>query len=95
MERYYYKKDNGYYSFKEPILDDDSYVEITEEEFNSTINFVVKDTSEIENLKSELAQTDYLALKYMEGWLSEEEYKPIKAYRQSLRDRINALEEVK
>ena len=45
----------------------------------------------VEDLKAELAATDYKALKYMEGWLSEEEYAPIKAERQVLRDRINEL----
>lgn len=43
-------------------------------------------------LKAELAETDYKALKFFEGWLSEAEYAPIKARRQQLRDEINALE---
>lgn len=47
---------------------------------------------EIERLKSELSATDYKVLKYMEGWLSEAEYTPIKAQRQELRERINGLE---
>ena len=42
--------------------------------------------------KAELAATDYQALKYFENWLSAEEYAPIKAHRQELRDEINALE---
>ena len=46
----------------------------------------------IEMLKSELAATDYKAIKYAEGWLTEEEYAPIKAARQAIRDEINALE---
>ena len=46
---------------------------------------------EIEQLKEQLASTDYKAIKYAEGWLTEEEYAPIKAERQSLRDRINEL----
>jgi hypothetical protein len=46
----------------------------------------------IEMLKSELASTDYKAIKYAEGWLTEEEYAPIKAERQAIRDEINALE---
>ncbi len=48
---------------------------------------------EIAGLKEELSRTDYKALKYMEGWLSEAEYTPIKAQRQALRERINELEE--
>jgi hypothetical protein len=46
----------------------------------------------IEMLKSELASTDYKAIKYAEGWLTEDEYAPIKASRQAIRDEINALE---
>ena len=46
----------------------------------------------IEMLKAELASTDYKAIKYAEGWLTEEEYAPIKAARQAIRDEINALE---
>jgi hypothetical protein len=42
--------------------------------------------------KIKLANTDYKAIKYAEGWLSDEEYEPIKAERQALRDKINALE---
>ena len=47
---------------------------------------------EIASLKDQLAQTDYKAIKYVEGWISEEEYAPIKAERQEVRNRINALE---
>ena len=43
-------------------------------------------------LKGQLAATDYQCLKYAEGWLTEEEYAPIKAARQELRDQINELE---
>ena len=46
----------------------------------------------IEMLKAELASTDYKAIKYAEGWLTEAEYAPIKAARQAIRDEINALE---
>ena len=46
----------------------------------------------IEMLKEELASTDYKAIKYAEGWMTEEEYAPIKAERQGIRDEINALE---
>jgi hypothetical protein len=43
-------------------------------------------------LKQKLADTDYKAIKYAEGWISEEEYEPIKMSRQKLRDEINELE---
>ena len=46
----------------------------------------------IAELKRQLADTDYQAIKFAEGWLSEEEFAPIKAKRQELRNRINELE---
>ena len=48
---------------------------------------------EIAQLKSQLAATDYQAIKHSEGWITEEEYSEIKAQRQAWRDRINELEE--
>lgn len=47
---------------------------------------------EIEMLKRKLSDTDYKAIKYAEGQLTEEEYGPIKQERQSWRNRINELE---
>lgn len=43
-------------------------------------------------LKEELSASDYKAIKYAEGLITAEEYEPIKAERQALRDRINELE---
>lgn len=45
------------------------------------------------SLKMQLQQTDYKAIKYSEGWLTEEEYAETKAERQRIRDEINRLEE--
>lgn len=56
-----------------------------------TINVNNEKHLKLNRLKTELAATDYQALKYMEGWLTEEEYAPIKAKRQALRDEINSL----
>lgn len=47
---------------------------------------------EIARLKAELSATDYKCLKYVDGALTEQEYAEIKAYRASLRQRINELE---
>ena len=47
----------------------------------------------ITELKRLLNETDYLAIKYAEGWISEQDYAPTKALRQSYRDEINELEE--
>ena len=55
---------------------------------------VVTPEEEISELKGKLAATDYQAIKYAEGVLSEEEYAEMKAQRQAWRDRINELEEV-
>ena len=51
-----------------------------------------KNKAEIAELKQKLADTDYNAIKYAEGWLDSEDYAPIKAERQGWRDRINELE---
>ena len=47
---------------------------------------------EIAELKAKLDATDYQAIKYAEGILSDEEYAEMKAQRQAWRDRINELE---
>lgn len=46
----------------------------------------------IENIKKELSKTDFKAIKYSEGWYTEEEYKPIKAERETMREKIRELE---
>lgn len=46
----------------------------------------------IQELKQNLFYTDYQAIKYAEGMLTEEDYAPIKAQRQAWRDEINILE---
>lgn len=50
--------------------------------------------SNIANLKEALKLTDYKAIKYAEGWFTEEEYLPIKEERQLYRDKINEYEEL-
>ena len=46
----------------------------------------------IAELKSLLQATDYQAIKYTEGFISEEDYLPIKQTRQEYRNEINELE---
>lgn len=48
--------------------------------------------AEINQLKSNLAATDYIAIKYAEGWITAVDYLPTKQQRQTWRDRINELE---
>ena len=43
------------------------------------------------SLKNQLAETDYKAIKFAEGWISAEEYETVKAERQAIRDKINEL----
>lgn len=46
----------------------------------------------ISEAKAKLSETDYQAIKYAEGFISEADYAQIKAQRQAWRDEINALE---
>lgn len=48
---------------------------------------------QIAQLKKQLADTDYQAIKHSEGLITEEEYAEMKAHRQAWRDEINELEE--
>ena len=45
----------------------------------------------IQQLKVKLSATDFKAIKYAEGLISESDYAPIKAQRQAYRDEINEL----
>lgn len=47
---------------------------------------------QIAGLKQNLADTDYKAIKYAEGFISEQDYAEMKAQRQAWRDEINRLE---
>jgi hypothetical protein len=49
---------------------------------------------EMSCLKAKLAETDYKAIKYAEGFIVESEYAPIRAERQSWRERIGTLEAI-
>ena len=46
----------------------------------------------INHLKMKLSETDYKAIKYAEGLISDEDYATVKAERQDWRNKINALE---
>ena len=48
----------------------------------------------VKELKKLLDDTDYQAVKYAEGWLTAEEYEPIKMQRQAWRIEINELEKI-
>ena len=48
--------------------------------------------AEITQLKDNLAETDYVAIKIAEGAATADDYADVLAQRQEWRDRINALE---
>lgn len=69
------------------LVNPEGWVEITEKEYNR-----IRDIhNELNELHFNLKRTDYKAIKYAEGYYTEEEYAPVKAQRQALRDRINEL----
>ena len=76
-----------------PNINDNGILrEMTTEEIERLNNFKPMLYMRIALLKQELMSSDYKAIKYAEGWLTEEEYAPIKAARQAIRDEINELE---
>ena len=104
--RYYYKtkEGNGYLNLKTPS-NNENYIQITEEEFNEltkveehipTEEEIAKQEklNRINELKKLLSSTDYKAIKYAEGLITEEEYEPIKTQRQAWRNEISELEAV-
>ena len=48
--------------------------------------------NKIKYLKECLARSDYKAIKFAEGILTEEEYAPVRAKRIEIREKINKLE---
>ena len=72
------------------ILENGIYRDMTPEEIGSIAS--VPPEYKIEELRHRLEETDYKAIKYAEGLISEEEYAETRALRQSWRDEINELE---
>ena len=72
------------------LVDNPDYEEIKREQDAQEQRQHILD--EINDLKRQLAETDYIAIKKSEGWISDEEYATVKSLRQSYRDRINELE---
>ncbi len=73
------------------IYDNGIYRDMTQEELVEEDRFNNPEM-QIEGLKQQLANTDYKAIKFAEGLISEEDYAPIKKQRQEWRNRINLLE---
>ena len=87
---------------KQPLPDKYSYYAVVDGKFTikrrtPTVEEVKADEAaainkEISELKKKLFDTDYKAIKYSEGWLTDEEYAEAKAQREEWRKRINELE---
>ena len=87
---------------KQPLPDKYSYYCVDNGKFcikrrTPTEEELAKDTisnrnKEISELKAKLAETDYQAIKFAEGWITADDYAPTKALRNSWRTRINELE---
>ena len=89
---------------KQPLPDKYSYYAVVDGKFTikrrtPTDEEVNRDKAqainkEISELKKKLSDTDYKAIKYSEGWLTDEEYAEAKAQREQWRKRINELEKM-
>ena len=87
---------------KQPLPDKYSYYAVVDGKFTikrrtPTVEEIKADEAteinkEINELKKKLFDTDYKAIKYSEGWLTDEEYAEAKAQREEWRKRINELE---
>ena len=53
---------------------------------------IMKINAQINTLKEQLAETDYKALKFIDGEFTEKEYAPIREERKNYRIKINELE---
>lgn len=88
---------------KQPLPDKYSYYAVVDGKFTIKrrtptveeikVDETVKINRQIFELKQKLTQTDYKAIKYSEGLLTDKEYAEVKAQRQAWRDEINRLEE--
>lgn len=88
---------------KQPLPDKYSYYAVVDGKFTikrrtPTVDEIKADETakinrQIFELKQKLTQTDYKAIKYSEGLLTDKEYAEVKAQRQEWRDEINKLEE--
>ena len=88
---------------KQPLPDKYSYYAVVDGKFTIKrrtptveeikVDETAKINRQIFELKLKLTQTDYKAIKYSEGLLTDKEYAEVKAQRQAWRDEINRLEE--
>ena len=87
---------------RQPLPDKYSYYAVENGEFvikrrtpseaETKADTIASINQQIRELQGKLSATDYQALKYSEGWITEKDYTEIKANRQSWRDAINQLQ---
>ena len=87
---------------RQPLPDKYSYYAVENGEFvikrrtpseaETKADTIASINQQIRELQDKLSATDYQALKYSEGWITEKDYAEIKANRQSWRDAINQLQ---
>ena len=87
---------------RQPLPDKYSYYAVENGEFvikrrtpseaETKADSIASINQQIRELQDKLSATDYQALKYSEGWITEKDYTEIKANRQSWRDAINQLQ---
>lgn len=85
----YYRKDNNVIELPDEETAPEGFTKISKAKYERICEIL----RTIPEKLFELKKTDFKALKYAEGYYTEEEYAPIKELRQSLRDEINALRE--
>ena len=77
--------------WKDGELVDNPDYESYNEELNKS-KLIHEKQSRVNELKQLLAESDYRAIKYFEGYYTDEQYEPYKVQRQAYRDEINQLE---
>ena len=88
---------------KQPLPDKYSYYAVINGEFTikrrtptsqeAKADEIVSINKQIQELKQNLSDTDYKAIKYSEGWITEKDYAEVKQQRENWRSTINKLEE--
>ena len=88
---------------KQPLPDKYSYYAVINGKFTikrrtptsqeAKTDEIVSINKQIQELKQKLSDTDYKAIKYSEGWITEKDYVEVKQQRENWRSIINKLEE--
>lgn len=88
---------------KQPLPDKYSYYAVINGKFTikrrtptaqeAKADEIVSINKQIQELKQKLSDTDYKAIKYSEGWITEKDYAEVKQQRENWRSAINKLEE--